>query len=102
MFQRIEVDVDPELTAAFPERRLTAVEIELTGGGRLAAEAMEAPGEPEDPALPRLVAAKAEALIGPRADGGPASAGSDRGLHALDGDQLLTLLCDIEEVMGRA
>ncbi len=37
MFERIEIEVDPELTAAFPARRLTAVEIELTSGERLAA-----------------------------------------------------------------
>ena len=38
MFERIEIEVDPELTAAFPARRLTAVEIELdvrgAAGGR--------------------------------------------------------------------
>src|ERR1700753_3935795 len=28
MFERIEIEVDPELTAEFPARRLTAVEVE--------------------------------------------------------------------------
>jgi len=62
VFDRIEITVDPELTAAFPARRLTAVELELTTGERLTAGPLEAPGEPDDPGLPALVAAKLDAL----------------------------------------
>jgi 2-methylcitrate dehydratase PrpD len=62
MAQRVRIVVDPELTAAFPARRLTAIEIELTSGERLSAGPLEAPGEPDDPGLPALVHAKAAAL----------------------------------------
>jgi 2-methylcitrate dehydratase PrpD len=64
MFERVEVEVDPELTTAFPAQRLTAVEIELVSGELLAAGPLEAPGEPDDPGLAALVAAKARDAFG--------------------------------------
>jgi 2-methylcitrate dehydratase PrpD len=67
LHERIEITVDPQLSAAFPARRLTAVELELRTGERLAAGPLEAPGEPDDPGLPAVVAAKVAALIGPGA-----------------------------------
>jgi 2-methylcitrate dehydratase PrpD len=78
MAQRIAVVVDPELTAAFPARRLAAIEIELTSGERLKAGPLESPGEPDDPGLPELVRTKVAALAGEQsgsreidADGAP-------------------------------
>jgi 2-methylcitrate dehydratase PrpD len=93
IFERVVVEVDPALTAAFPARRLTAVEIELVDGTRLAAGPLEAPGEPEDPALPELVAGKLRALIGPGGASALAGAGPGGRLRGLDHDQLLSLLC---------
>lgn len=90
MFDRVEVDVDAALTAQFPDRRLTAVEIELTDGQRLAAGPLEAAGEPDDPALPAVVAAKVQELIGP----GPLPAAGGGGLAPLDAEQLLGVLCN--------
>ena len=69
MFERIELEIDPELTAAFPARRLTAVQIELASGERLAAGPVEARGEPEDPELAALVAGKVRDAFGDRGGG---------------------------------
>lgn len=65
LHHRIQIAVDPELTGAFPARRLTAVELELSTGERLAAGPLEAPGEPDDPGLAAVVAAKVATLIAP-------------------------------------
>jgi 2-methylcitrate dehydratase PrpD len=101
MFERIEVEVDPALTTQFPARRLTAVEIELAGGGRLAAGPLEAPGEPDDPGLAAVVEGKVRDLIDSgrsaadraAADGAVAAAVAGAGgLGALDPEQLLYLL----------
>jgi 2-methylcitrate dehydratase PrpD len=96
VFDRIDVEIDPELTAAFPERRLTAVEIDLTDGRRLQAGPLQAPGEPEDPELPALVAAKVSALVGSAA--AQASAGPEEpagaGLRDQSVEQLLALMCN--------
>jgi 2-methylcitrate dehydratase PrpD len=86
MFDRVEIDVDPALTAQFPARRLTAVELELTGGEVLGAGPLEAPGEPDDPGFSDVVTAKVSELMGP---GGQAEI---RGLADLGPDQLLELL----------
>ncbi|HEY2319971.1 MAG TPA: MmgE/PrpD family protein [Solirubrobacteraceae bacterium] len=90
MFERIQIDVDPALTGQFPEHRLTAVEIELADGERLAAGPLEAAGEPDDPRLPAVVAAKVRELIRPEALRAPPGAG---GLAAFDPEQLLSILC---------
>jgi 2-methylcitrate dehydratase PrpD len=90
IFARTDVEVDPELTAAFPARRLTAVDIALGDGRRLTAGPLEAAGEPDDPELAKLVAAKVTELIGP-----PSTARSARGadgLRALESEQLLELM----------
>jgi 2-methylcitrate dehydratase PrpD len=100
MFDRIEVDVDPQLTAAFPERRLTAVEIELADGRRLQAGPLEARGEPDDPELPALVAAKVSRLIGDPATA-PRARGSS-GLRGQDAEQLVALMCNAGPVMADA
>jgi 2-methylcitrate dehydratase PrpD len=85
MFERIEIEVDPELTAVFPARRLTAVQIELTSGERLAAGPLEAVGEPDDPGLTALVAGKLRDAFGDA----PAEVDVDRGLRDASPSQLL-------------
>jgi 2-methylcitrate dehydratase PrpD len=90
MFARVRVEVDPAMTAAFPARRLTAVEIELTSGEVLAAGPLEAPGEPDDPQLPELVAGKVNAAFGdvaahPPGDGGLGGASVGRLIDVLRG-----------------
>jgi 2-methylcitrate dehydratase PrpD len=92
VFSRVEIEVDPDFTAAFPARRLTAVEIELRDGRVLAAGPVEAPGEPDDPRLPDLVAEKVGKLIEPERDLAPLPAGS--GLRAAGAAELLGLLCN--------
>ena len=88
IFERIEIEVDPGLTAAFPARRLTAVEVELTSGERLAAGPLQARGEPEDPELAALVADKVRDAF---ADA-PARANLDGGLRNASSSQLLAWL----------
>jgi 2-methylcitrate dehydratase PrpD len=63
-----EVVVDPVMTAAFPERRLTAVEVRLRGGKRLAAGPLEARGEPGGPDWEAVVRDKVTALVEPARD----------------------------------
>ena len=65
VFDRISITVDPELTATFPARRLTAVMLRLTGGETLTAGPLEAPGEPDDPGFAAVVTGKLQDLIGP-------------------------------------
>lgn len=98
--ERLEVIVDPDFTAAFPARRLTAVEIELRDGRRLEAGPVEAPGEPDDPGWEAIVADKRAALIDAERDLAPTAPGT--GLSRLDAAQLLGVLCDAAAVAGRA
>src|SRR5205807_4588778 len=99
VFDLVEVDVDPALTAEFPDRRLTAVEIEFANGERLEAGPLEAAGEPDDPELPAVAAAKVQALIGP--DQFPMPASADR-LAGLGPRQLLGILCNAPMEPGDA
>lgn len=85
------VVVDPELTAAFPARRLTAVEIELRDGRRLAAGPLEAHGEPTDPEWETVVRDKVAALVDPERD--LAAAVPSGGLRACGPAELLALCC---------
>jgi len=109
MFDRVEIEVDPALTAQFPHRRLTAVEIELTDGERLAAGPLEAAGEPDDPGLPAVVRSKVSDLI----DGGEASEPAYRAtisrrdmgrvrLADLGPERLLQILRHADAVLGDA
>jgi 2-methylcitrate dehydratase PrpD len=100
VFARVEVEIDPQLTAAFPGRRLSAVEIELADGRRLRAGPTEAPGEPDDPELPALVAAKVSRHIGTLA--GDRRSSPARGLRDLNAEQLVALLCDCDLAMSVA
>jgi 2-methylcitrate dehydratase PrpD len=90
VFDRITVDVDPELTAAFPQRRLTEVIVDLAGGGRVQAGPLPAPGEPEDPSLPALVAAKVTEVTGTPPS--PRTEFAAGGLRRRDAAQLLAML----------
>ncbi|HEX3978348.1 MAG TPA: MmgE/PrpD family protein [Solirubrobacteraceae bacterium] len=108
MFERVEIEVDPVLTAQFPHRRLTAVEIELIDGERLAAGPLEAAGEPDDPRLPAVVRSKVSELIGPSQLGEPAGRAPisrhDIGvrLAELGPEQLLGIMCHAGTVLGDA
>jgi 2-methylcitrate dehydratase PrpD len=68
LFERVTIEADPELTAAFPARRLTGIEVVMAGGERLAEAPREAAGEPEDPDWSELVAAKVRAHVDPLRD----------------------------------
>lgn len=58
----IDVVVDAELDAAFPERRLGEVTLELRGGRTVRSGPTEPPGEPDDPRWEEIVEAKLERL----------------------------------------
>ncbi len=104
MFDRVEIEVDPALTDQFPHRRLTAVEIELTDGERLAAGPLEAAGEPDDPRLPAVVRGKVSELIQDPAITDRAAISwhdiGEGGLAGLDPQQLLGILCHADVVLG--
>jgi 2-methylcitrate dehydratase PrpD len=91
LLERVRIEIAPELDAEFPARRLTAVEIELGDGTVLRAGPLEAPGEPEDPELARLIVRKFGERIDPERDLtlGVVPGG---GLGALDAPALLTLM----------
>ena len=84
--------IDPSLTDAFPARRLTAVEIALRDGRRLAAGPLEAAGEPGADDWPEVVAAKVAEHVDPDRD--LAGAGRIASLGAATPAELLALLCD--------
>jgi 2-methylcitrate dehydratase PrpD len=99
MFERVEIEVDAALTAQFPHRRLTAVQIELGDGERLAAGPLEAAGEPDDPRLPAVVRSKVSDLVGP---GQVARVGMDERVGALGPERLLDILCHAGAVLDDA
>ncbi len=88
---RTRVEIDRELTAAFPARRLTAVEIALRDGRHLAAGPLEAMGEPGSDDWAQVVGDKVAALVDPQRD--LASSVPDT-LGAATPSELLALLCD--------
>lgn len=87
---RTEVVVDPALTAAFPARRLTAVEIVLRDGRRYAAGPLQARGEPGEPGWSDVVTEKVTALVDPARD---LSHDLPSTLRTADAGQLVGLLC---------
>ncbi len=91
VFDRVSIEIEPAFDAAFPARRLTAVELELRDGTRRAPGPLEAPGEPEDPGLEDLIASKVARLIERGQDTAlmPASGG----LRACGARELIGLLC---------
>lgn len=86
---RTTVVVDDELTAAFPARRFTAIEVVRRDGRRDATEPVEALGEPGDPGWDDLVREKVATLVGPQ-DVAPAPSG---GLRDASAAELFGLLC---------
>jgi hypothetical protein len=66
----------------FPERRLSAVELELCEGRSVASEPVEARGECDDPGWEDLVAGKVARLLGPPQPGLAEPGGGLRGLGA--------------------
>jgi 2-methylcitrate dehydratase PrpD len=75
-----EVVVDPDLTDAFPDRRLTAVEVRMRDGEVLSAGPLEARGEPGDADWEAVVRDKVTALVDPERDlAAELPAGSVRG-----------------------
>ena len=102
MFDRIEVIVDPELTAAFPARRLTAVEIELADGRRLAGRTTRSTRRAGGPgAAGAMVADKVSRADRLRRDQARGSSGR-RGLRDQTAEQLLALMCDAAPVAAGA
>ena len=64
---RIRVEVDPELTAAFPARRLTELEVVSTDGSSLCSGAIEAEGEPHTAGWEDVVEGKVLRFLDPGA-----------------------------------
>jgi 2-methylcitrate dehydratase PrpD len=85
------VEIEPELTAAFPARRLTAVEIGLRDGRRLTAGPLEARGEPGADDWAQVVAAKVAAHVDPERD---LASVVPETLGAATPAELLAVLCD--------
>ena len=95
LLERTEVVVDPELTAAFPGRRLTVVRIETVAGATSETEPLEARGEPEDADWEEIVLEKVRSLIGPSRPSGGTTHSADGGPDGLAGiglDRLVGLL----------
>jgi 2-methylcitrate dehydratase PrpD len=88
--RRTAVEIDPRMDAAFPERRLSAVEVELADGRTVASAPVQASGECDDPEWESLVAGKVARLLGaPR----PGLAQHHRGgLRGLSADRLVGVL----------
>jgi 2-methylcitrate dehydratase PrpD len=91
MADRTEVVVDPVLTDAFPDRRLTAVEVRLRGGEVLSAGPLEARGEPGDAGWEDVVRDKVRALVDPARD--LAAELPDGGVGGWDERELLRYAC---------
>ena len=87
--RKVAVEIDPRMDADFPERRLSAVELELCDGRSVASVPVEARGEHDDPGWEDLIAGKVARLLGP-AEPGLAEHGG--GLRGLDAGQLVGVL----------
>lgn len=85
--RRTVVAIDPCMEAAFPDRRLSAVELLLRDGRLLESGILEAPGEPDDPGWEAVVAAKVARELGASKPHRPAC-----GLASLGLDELVDLL----------
>jgi 2-methylcitrate dehydratase PrpD len=80
--RKAAVEIDPRMEAAFPERRLSAVALDLRDGRSVASVPVEARGECDDPEWEDLIAAKVARLLGPSEPGVVEHAGGLRGLAA--------------------
>jgi 2-methylcitrate dehydratase PrpD len=65
--ERIRVEVDPGLTAAFPARRLTEVAVTTRDGRTVRSGAIEAEGEPHSAGWEDVVAGKVRRFLDPGA-----------------------------------
>jgi 2-methylcitrate dehydratase PrpD len=63
--ERIRVEVDPELTRAFPARRLTALEVVSSDGSTVRSGPIEAEGEPHTAGWEDVVAGKVLRFLDP-------------------------------------
>ncbi|TIC81921.1 MmgE/PrpD family protein [Nocardioides sp. GY 10127] len=86
---RTTVRTDEVLTAQFPARRRTRVEVRLRDGRTLAAGPVTSPGDPGDPGWAGVAQRKAAAAWG---DAPPPRPVAGAGLAALDADALLGVL----------
>ena len=97
LLSRTQIEVDPNLTARYPERWPCRLTLTLANGRSLAGEADYPRGNPENPVPPTVLAAKAKDLIAARYD----EALAERVLHAVtcleETDDMATLM---REVMG--
>lgn len=87
--RKVAVEIDPRMDADFPDRRLSAVELELGDGRTVASLPLEAGGECDDPGWEELIAGKVARLLGPF-DPGPAEHGG--GLRGLAAGRLVGVL----------
>jgi hypothetical protein len=86
---KITVEIDPWMDAAFPERRVSAVELEFCDGRTVASDPVQARGDCDDPEWEDLIAGKVARLLGAPQPGLDQHHGGLRGLTA---DQLVGVL----------
>jgi 2-methylcitrate dehydratase PrpD len=65
--ERVRIEVDPELTSAFPARRLTELEVVSSDGSTLRSGVLEAAGEPRSAAFEEVLAGKVLRYLDPEA-----------------------------------
>jgi 2-methylcitrate dehydratase PrpD len=65
--ERVRIEVDPDLTSAFPARRLTELEVVSSDGTSLRSGPIEAAGEPGSPSWEDVVAGKVLRFLDPEA-----------------------------------
>src|SRR5690349_8199066 len=65
LVERVEIVLDPELSAAFPGRRAARVAIETTDGRRLSHDQMTRKGDPDDPLSDAQLVEKYRELAAP-------------------------------------
>jgi 2-methylcitrate dehydratase PrpD len=63
--ERVRIEVDPELTSAFPARRLTELEVVSSDGSTLRSGVIEAAGEPRSAAFEDILAGKVLRFLDP-------------------------------------
>lgn len=91
MADRVEVRVDPDLTAAFPSLRQARIEAVLTDGTVVDSGLLEADGEPGSARWEDVVAQKAASYLGRELAAGTPP--PDVRLGALGLDELVEVLC---------
>ena len=92
VFDRTTVAVDDAMDAAFPARRLAAVDVELSDGTVLSSDALEGFGEPGDEQWDAVVVGKVARYLGRRPIDGPTSPSGATARFATR-DELADALC---------